>query len=296
MGLDEVVVVDEVVTIAERARLVEWATEQGAAGLLQQNPVDPLSRTTPFFAAADRGRSVLTRDEGTEPDSTDLVWIPREKGEVFLPEEFWAVRTRVVSRLGLEALPDDPYKGSFLTCVSPGGDVHTHKDARLPLDGSPPLPLLRCNVLVQRPEGGGLPVISETLIEVPERGVWALHPTELMHGATPVVGARERITLSFGFVVDPEPLWGVAIGVADDLAPLVLDGVRASLRDAGIDPARAAVYDALLEPGAHTVRELADRLSVRAEQIWAEAHRLLRLGILRRPVAPPSADLRRYSL
>jgi hypothetical protein len=295
MGLNEVLVVTDVVTREEQGVLRSWAAAQRRADRLLQNPVDATSRSTPFFAAADRRRSLLTRSGADGPAGASLVWVPEQLGPEELPEEFWTIRVRVVRILGIEDLPDDPYKGSFLTSVGPGGDVHTHKDARLPI-ADDPMPLLRCNILVQRPVGGGMPVIAGKHIDVPDRGMWALHATELMHGATPVTGDVDRITLSFGFVVDPAPVWERPLRHAPDIDPAVLVGVRGTLRDAGMGPERAVVHDALLDWKSFTVREIAEDLGLEPSAVWAEAHRLLRLGVLRSAAPETVPGAQRYAL
>jgi len=290
LGLDEVLVVPDVVTAAEQQRLREWALAQCAAGTLHQNPVDPTSRSTPFFAAADRGRSELTRGAG----DGDVIWIPEATGPDQLPEEFWSVRSRVIDVLGLD-LPDDPYKGSFLTCVGPGGDVHPHIDGRLPIDAEP-MPLLRCNVLVQRPDAGGMPVIGGRLIDVPERGMWALHPTEVLHGATPVLGERERITLSFGFVVDPEPIWRRPLRHSPDVEAPVLDGLRSTLRAGAVAEDRMLILDSLLSRPRCTVGTVAADIGRAPRDVWQEAHQLLRMGVLRSDAPERVASAHRYTV
>jgi hypothetical protein len=282
LGLDEVVVVDNVVTPAEQDVVGSWADEQRRADRLLIHPIDPATRSTPFLSAANKQLTPLTQPNDRLGDSA-LVWVPNVDLRVLdpLPEEFWAIRTRVIARLGIDDLSDDPYKGSFLTSVAPGGDVHTHKDARLWIDGDL-RPLLRCNVMVRRPDAGGMPVIEGTEFDIPDRGLWALHPTENIHGATSVAGPTSRVTLSFGFVVNLRAVWERSLCVAQEVEPAVLHGVRAHLRGQPMDPARARTIDRLLDQSAvFRVREVAEALGCDPALVWGAARQLLKLGLLR---------------
>lgn len=203
MGANEVRVVDSVMTPVEQRILLDWAETRWNEGRLLQNPRDPDVFCTPYRSAADRDVTPLVK--ARDPS---LVWAPRVDDGVDdpLPGEFWAVRSRVIERLALLDVADDPYKGSFLVYVRPGASVHTHRDERLLIDSKQWL-LFRCNVLFARPQRGGLPVIVGTEIDVPDRGLWAFYPSELVHGASTVEGASARGILSYGFIVDPATMW-----------------------------------------------------------------------------------------
>jgi hypothetical protein len=290
-GFDEVLVLADVVTSQEQRILVDWAEEQRGEEHLLQNPVDALTRSTPYLAA-DGNRTLLTSGGHLSGLDTAPVWVPdAATTSEQVPEAFWTVRTRVIDRLRIGHLPDDPYKGSFLTSVTSGGDVHTHKDARLPIDGKE-CALYRCNVLVQRPEMGGMPVIEGTELDIPDRGMWAFHATENVHRATEVDGPVARVTLSFGFVVDPDPVWERPLVINPEVEPPLLHGVKAQLREAELDPARAASLDALLDqPGEFSVADVAGAIGLDPWLVWVEARRLQRVGLIQSLArdAPPEA-------
>ncbi len=209
-GPNEIIVTDDVVTPAEQSILVNWAEENFRDGRLLNNPRDPRSYSTPYFSAGRRTLTPLTehRDQSQPNAPRKLVWIPqvRESLSNNLPEVFWQIRARVISRLELSELEEDPYKGSFLNYIVPGGEVHAHRDDRLRVNGEELL-LLRCNVLYKRPLDGGQPLISQQELDVGDRGMWTFYPTELVHAATEVCGNEHRGTLSFGFVVRFKALW-----------------------------------------------------------------------------------------
>jgi len=209
LGTNEVFVADDVVTVKEQATLLAWAEAQYHSGKLLSNPSDRGAYCTPFQSA----RGGLTRLTNVAARCGSVaegipIWVPEvdEHDVDKLPAEFWHIRARVIERLGLSELDEDHYKGSFLSYIAPGTGVHAHRDARLRNQQEEQL-ILRCNVLFKRPQEGGLPAIESIKIDVPDRGMWAFFPTELVHSATPVRGSEFRGLLSFGFLVHFSHLW-----------------------------------------------------------------------------------------
>lgn len=209
LGTNEVLVADNLVTAEEQATLLAWAEAQYRSSKLLCNPSDPGAYSTPFQSARG-GLTRLTNVEARRGGSAEQtpIWVPEVDEQCVdkIPEEFWHIRTRVIDRLGLSELDEDHYKGSFLSYIAPGTGVHTHRDARLKIQQEEHL-ILRCNVLFKRPQEGGLPVVESIEIDVPDRGMWAFFPTELVHSATPVRGLEFRGLLSFGFLVRFGDLW-----------------------------------------------------------------------------------------
>lgn len=204
-GVDEILLALDVVTEDERAVLVEWAADRHRRGRLLTNPQDPLTHLTPFLAAD--GRLTEQVRPGSAGDGPAPVWVPRYGAELLdpLPPEFWLVRSRVVDVFGLHGVPDDPYKGSFLNIIEPGGRVVAHRDARLRTAGGESL-ALRCNVLFSKTAAGGIPTIADREIDVPERAAWIFYASEHPHSASPVIGepGEFRGALSYGFRVAPD--------------------------------------------------------------------------------------------
>lgn len=200
LGTNEVFVAPSVVSESEQAALVDWMEEQLGREQFSQNPLDPHMHVSPFYAV-DGGPTLFARHPNRLPAH---IWTP-SFGSAALPPACWNIRNRVLAWLELEGLRDDPYKGTFLTHIARNGEVATHRDFRLQVEGETYL-ILRCNVLLQRPEVGGMPVISRRELDIAERGCWVFFPTELVHSATPVQGSRARATLSFGVLVTPAQL------------------------------------------------------------------------------------------
>jgi hypothetical protein len=190
--------------------------------------------------------------QNREAEKLKLVWIPdvQQSFDVPLPDEFWKVRTRVIDRLGVRHLPEDAYKGSYLSLVTAGGAIHRHRDTRLKIDGEEYL-ILRCNVLFARPELGGMPVIGHTEVDVPDRGMWAFFPTEVLHAATKVAGSAGRGLLSFGFLVRFADLhqrgFNVSSQVLAESRALSREPLVEQLRASGLSEWRVELFCFVLE-------------------------------------------------
>jgi hypothetical protein len=62
---------------------------------------------------------------------------------------------------------------------------------------------LRINCLLQKPKAGGEPVVNNCVIDVKENQSWSVWASEHLHSALPVTHDTMRITVSFGFYVNP---------------------------------------------------------------------------------------------
>jgi hypothetical protein len=208
LGFNEIIVVNSVVTKEEQSILVRWAERNFRAGKMLNNPRDSASYSTPYLSAGARTLTELTQIAGPlQKLNQDLVWTPQPNRPIDpLPEEFWDIRRRVIALIGLSDLIEDPYKGSFLNYIVPGGRVHQHRDDRIRV-GEDEFDIIRCNVFFRRPKQGGLPIIAQREIEVPDLGMWVFYATELVHGANEVGGEEARGTLSFGFSVRHSDHW-----------------------------------------------------------------------------------------
>ncbi|KYF53628.1 hypothetical protein BE08_23975 [Sorangium cellulosum] len=283
LGPNEVLVAERAVTEDEQATLFGWLEAQRRAGKLVRNPQDPGAYSTPFRAASgDLTRLTKDRPQAAASGEQKLVWIPDVAGPVDpLPEEFWRIRARLIDRLDLGGLEEDVYKGSFMSYIEPGTGVHRHRDDRLKLGGDERL-ILRCNVLLRRPGGGGLPVFDERIeLDIPDRGMWAFFPTELVHAATEVRGDGARALLSFGFLVRPADLLQRRFhlarrfvserGLADEGARRrLVESVRASAPAAGLSDDRVKLFAFVLgAPGDFTLEEAARALGQGAREVSA---------------------------
>jgi hypothetical protein len=295
LGTNEVLIAGEVVTVQEQAILLAWAERQYRAGRLLENPSDPGAYCTPFQSTRG-GLTALTNldaQRNTSPEQM-LVWVPEvdEHRVDRLPSEFWSIRSRVVDRLRLAALEEDHYKGSFLGYIAPGTGVHRHRDARLRIDQQEFL-ILRCNILFRRPDEGGQPVVESTEFDVPDRGMWAFFPTELVHSATPVRGSHFRGLLSFGFLVRPDDVWQrrfrrttafeaeYGLDASDDAGQMLVEALRQAPEAPGVTADRIDLLEFIVSArGDFSILEAAHGVRSEPADIWDALHDLQRSGVV----------------
>jgi len=110
------------------------------------------------------------------------------------------IRERVIKKFNLQDFKQDPELGDWLGVTKDGGAVHLHTDKRVQEHH-------RFNVLVQLPKEGGKNIYNENVpryfrkeLPVEERMLIYYRPDLYHHGTTLVVGDRNRINLSFGFL------------------------------------------------------------------------------------------------
>lgn len=112
------------------------------------------------------------------------------------PQEVEVIRQQIVKAFDLHGAITEPMYKDFCGFITDGGFVHRHID---PNQGD--LIHTRFNVLVSKPDVGGVAVINDVEVHVEEGGVWRCDAGRYYHSTTPVVGDKPRIVLSFGFLL-----------------------------------------------------------------------------------------------
>jgi hypothetical protein len=119
-----------------------------------------------------------------------------------LPPLFFELRERAANMLRMtnpadRKEPAEHMFTSYVSVITEGGAVQAHTD---------PEPEgcrhIRFNILVSKPDAGGMPVIGDTRIDVSERGGWFFFPNKYMHSCESVEGDKPRILIGYGFLVD----------------------------------------------------------------------------------------------
>ena len=105
------------------------------------------------------------------------------------------IRLQTLLGVGLDAEPE-PMFGWYLSIISDGGAVHPHMDP-----APPKMRHLRCNIFLQVPDKGGLPVIERRPVTVANGTLLGFFPSERRHSSQPASGERRRMILSFGYIV-----------------------------------------------------------------------------------------------
>jgi len=112
------------------------------------------------------------------------------------PGEAWEIKQQVVATYGLTGCPTEPVFQDFCGYITEGGAIHPHQDSD---HGG--RQHVRYNVMVSRPEAGGMPIQDGVVLTVAEGEVWRCNASRVRHWCTPVQGPKPRIVLSFGFLV-----------------------------------------------------------------------------------------------
>lgn len=90
--------------------------------------------------------------------------------------------------------------GVVVSCTYAGGDVYEHKDPR----SFPELATLRCNVMTQKSEAGGILHLEGRPVELDVGDLHCYLASEHAHNVDPVVGDTPRILWMFGACVPAE--------------------------------------------------------------------------------------------
>jgi len=112
------------------------------------------------------------------------------------PPEVWEIRQKIFDENGLHGLDIEPMFQDFCGFITSGGAIHPHQDSDH--NGKKHV---RFNVMVSKPEQGGVPVQNGLEIAVEEGGVWRCDSSAVQHWCTEVVGSKPRIVLSYGVLI-----------------------------------------------------------------------------------------------
>lgn len=116
--------------------------------------------------------------------------------EVQPPVEAWEIKRQIVEMYNLGNAEQEPMFKDLCGFITAGGAIHPHQD----VDDNGKQHV-RFNVMVSKPESGGMPVQDCVEMPVEEGDVWRCDASRVKHWCTPVVGTKPRIVLSFGFLI-----------------------------------------------------------------------------------------------
>jgi len=116
-----------------------------------------------------------------------------------VPNTIWNIRNRIIEKENLYNTPQEPIMRDQIGYMKDGGYLHLHVD-----ENSNGLIHTRFNVYVQIPYEGGLPIYSNHKIDIKEREYTICKSGLDFHYTDVVKGERERIILSFGFLLPYE--------------------------------------------------------------------------------------------
>ncbi len=151
---------------------------------------------------------------GFDAYKTNSVWNHGRK-IIFCHDTKFYEQTKAIEQEYLNAigLPSDaiipvgeddrhPYFPHFIGCIfkdnKKSSGIQTHTDPR-----KDDWYQMRINYLIQKPVTGGEPIINRSVIDINENQSWNVWASEHKHSALPVTEDKMRITVSFGFYVNP---------------------------------------------------------------------------------------------
>jgi hypothetical protein len=107
------------------------------------------------------------------------------------------IKERVIKKFNLLNFKPEPEISDLVGMIKDGGFVHFHTDKFTNLYTGEHH---RLNILIQLPEEGGINIYDGKELAVKERMLVYYRPDLYKHGTTKVIGNRDRLNLSFGFV------------------------------------------------------------------------------------------------
>jgi hypothetical protein len=113
-----------------------------------------------------------------------------------LSEEIRLFSKKCYESLGIFEYEDEPNFGNLIGVNKERAFVHRHTDL-----GVDDKCHVRLNFLIQKPEGGGMPIINGVEYTIEQGGCWKNIASAWWHGSSRVVGDKERIVLSLGALV-----------------------------------------------------------------------------------------------
>lgn len=117
------------------------------------------------------------------------------------PQIALRIRERLKNYLDLEDMIRPPFtKGMVASYAEPGDTCYEHTD-----------PIwfenhhtLHCNVIVQKPDGGGNVVIEGQEFNMPRGHVICYYVSDLKHSVTEIIGSKNRLMWIFVFCVEKD--------------------------------------------------------------------------------------------
>ena len=122
------------------------------------------------------------------------------------PDTAYKIQKRIIKQLKLKdfkfkfKLPWDVNHGIIASYAGENDICYEHTDPQwYPLSDT-----LHCNLMLQKPLGGGKPIINKKEIDLNERDLWCYYVSKVPHGSSKVIGKRPRLMYVFSFCIKGE--------------------------------------------------------------------------------------------
>jgi hypothetical protein len=106
------------------------------------------------------------------------------------------IKNELATLFELKDWVPDPFFFDFIGYIWEGGFVHEHTDPCVP-----GREMVRINILIRKPDVGGMPIVDGHEFQVEVGDVWLNPATRIKHSCTEVRGPRPRSVLSLGFQI-----------------------------------------------------------------------------------------------
>jgi hypothetical protein len=117
------------------------------------------------------------------------------------PQIALEIRERLKNYLDLEDMIKPPFtKGMVASYAEPGDTCYEHTDPVWCENHY----TMHCNVIVQKPEGGGNVTIEGKEFNMPEGDIICYYVSDLKHSVTEVIGSKNRLMWIFAFCVEKD--------------------------------------------------------------------------------------------
>ena len=107
-----------------------------------------------------------------------------------------SIKNRIITLEKIDEWVTEPNFEDGIGINKAGGNIHLHSDPNL--EG---YTHVRYNVILSYPNEGGHSIYNGKINELKEKMVWRCVAGKVMHGSTPVIGDKPRVTLSLGFQI-----------------------------------------------------------------------------------------------
>lgn len=122
--------------------------------------------------------------------------------QINYPPESYRLQKKIIKSFGLDNCksPSSFYKGIVNGIGFEKGSICNHIDPEY----YPGTKTLHCNIVTQKPLGGGDLIIDGRKFEVEEGDLMCYLVSEHYHEVTSIIGPKERILWVFGFCIDED--------------------------------------------------------------------------------------------
>jgi hypothetical protein len=106
------------------------------------------------------------------------------------------IKNKIIELEGITDWKEEPMYYDFIGVNSEGSSIHIHSDKN---EGD--YIHTRWNLILSYPEGGGHSIYNGNVNILEENLIWKCIAGKYSHGSTEVIGSKQRITLSLGFLI-----------------------------------------------------------------------------------------------